>query len=53
MISEEDVKERVNYATLAIQQGMSIGALRNSERCFTPPLSLLIDPFIRALESIE
>jgi len=53
MISDEDVKERINYVALAIQRNVSIPELRNSERSFTPPLSLLIDPFVRALESIE
>jgi NADH oxidase (H2O2-forming) len=53
MISEEDVKERINYVTLAIKNNMSVHDLKNSERCFTPPLSLMVDPFIRALESID
>lgn len=50
MISEEDVKERVNALTLAIQNKMTIEDLLYTERCFTPPLSMLTDPLIRALE---
>jgi NADH oxidase (H2O2-forming) len=53
LISEEDVKERVNYITLAINRGIGIHELKNTERCFTPPLSLLIDPFVRALDDIQ
>ena len=51
IISEEDVKERINTIALAIQNKMTIDELLYTERCFTPPLSLLTDPFIRALES--
>jgi hypothetical protein len=32
---------------------MTVSELLYTERCFTPPLSLLTDPFIRALESFE
>lgn len=53
VISEEDVKERINAITLAIQNKLTISQLLYTERCFTPPLSLLTDPFIRALESLE
>jgi len=51
MISEEDVKERVNALTLAIQNKMTTHDLLYTERCFTPPLSMLTDPLIRALEN--
>lgn len=51
MISEEDVKERVNALTLAILNEMTIDDLLYTERCFTPPLSMLTDPLIRALEN--
>ncbi|UCE39414.1 MAG: FAD-dependent oxidoreductase [Thermoplasmata archaeon] len=53
IISEEDVKERINAIALAIKNKMTISELLFTERCFTPPLSLLTDPFIRALESFE
>jgi NADH oxidase (H2O2-forming) len=53
IISEEDVKERINAITLAIQNGMTMDELLYTERCFTPPLSLLADPLIRAIESFE
>jgi NADH oxidase (H2O2-forming) len=53
IISEEDVKERINAITLAIHNKMTVSELLYTERCFTPPLSLLTDPFIRALESFE
>ena len=49
IISEEDVKDRINTITLAIQNKMTIDKLLYTERCFTPPLSLLTDPFIRSL----
>jgi len=51
MIAEEDVKERVNAITLAIKNEMTLQDLLYTERCFTPPLSLLTDPLIRALEN--
>jgi NADH oxidase (H2O2-forming) len=51
IISEEDVKERINAMVIAIQNKMTVSDLLYTERCFTPPLSLLTDPFIRALES--
>lgn len=53
VISEEDVKERINAITLAIQNKITVSDLLYTERCYTPPLSLLTDPFIRALESLE
>jgi NADH oxidase (H2O2-forming) len=51
IISEEDVKERVNAITLAIQNRMTLDDLLYAERCFSPPVSVLTDPLIRALES--
>ncbi len=52
MISEEDVKERVNAVTLAIQNGLKVRDLLFTERCYTPPLCLMTDPLIRALENL-
>jgi NADH oxidase (H2O2-forming) len=51
VISEEDVKERMNALTLAIQNRMTINELFYTERCYTPSLSSLTDPFIKALGS--
>jgi NADH oxidase (H2O2-forming) len=51
LVSEEDVKERVNALTLAILNEMSLHDILYSERCFTPPLSMLVDPLIRTIES--
>ncbi len=50
IISEEDVKERINAITLAIQKGMTLTGILYTERCFSPPVSLLTDPVVRVLE---
>ncbi len=49
IISEEDVKERMNALTLAIQNRMTINELLYTERCYTPSLSALTDPIIKGL----
>lgn len=52
IISEEDVKERINAIVLAIQNKIKITDLLYTERCYSPPLSLLMDPLTRGLEGL-
>ena len=52
IIGETDVKERINALTLAIRENISIKTLLQTERCYTPPLSLLTDPMFKALEQL-
>lgn len=52
IISKEDVKERINLITYFINNKINIKDIVCSERCFTPPLTLLKDPFIKVVEEI-
>lgn len=52
IIGETDVKERINALTLAIRENISIKTMLQTERCYTPPLGLLIDPMFKALEKL-
>ncbi|MHA1276257.1 MAG: NAD(P)/FAD-dependent oxidoreductase [Candidatus Helarchaeota archaeon] len=52
IISEKDVKERINALTLAIREKITINTILNTERCYTPPLALLSDPMFKALEKL-
>jgi len=52
IISERDVKERINALTLVIRENISISTLLQTERCYTPPLALLTDPMFKALEQL-
>ena len=53
VVSEEDVKERINLISLAIKKEMGMDDLLRAERCFTPSLSPLIDPVIKAIENAK
>ena len=50
MVGESTVAERVNELELAIRAGMTAEEMRNTERCYDPSLSLLIDVTIDAAE---
>jgi len=50
MVGESTVAERVNELELAIRAGMTAEEMRNTERCYDPSLSLLIDVTIDATE---
>ncbi len=50
MVGESTVAERVNEMELAIRAGMTAEEMRNTERCYDPSLSLLIDVTIDATE---
>lgn len=52
-VSEEDVKERINLLSLAIKKKMNMDDLLWAERCFTPHLSLLVDPVLKAIENAK
>ncbi|MFX0089868.1 MAG: NAD(P)/FAD-dependent oxidoreductase [Candidatus Hodarchaeota archaeon] len=44
IIGEEEIFSRTTALAFGVQQGMSIEDLANSENCYTPPLSPVIDP---------
>ncbi len=50
MVGESTVAERVNELEMAIRAGMTAEEIRNTERCYDPSLSLLIDVTIDATE---
>ncbi len=52
IIGEKDVKERINELTIVIREKIPIGSLLKTERCYTPPLTLLNDPMLNALEKL-
>lgn len=52
IISNEDVKERINFITYLINNKVCIKEVIKMERCYTPPLTLLNDPFIKAVEEV-
>jgi NADH oxidase (H2O2-forming) len=52
IIGEEDVKERINSMALIMHQGIDINKIIDTERCFTPPLALLTDPMLKALNQL-
>ncbi len=52
VIGEEDVKERINYFSLSIREGIDIKELLDMERCYTPPLALLNDPANKAFKQL-
>lgn len=50
MISETPVSDRVNEMAIAIRAGITAADLRNTERCFDPSLSLLVDVAVDAAQ---
>jgi len=50
MISEMPVSDRVNEMAVAIRAGITAEDLRNTERCFDPSLSLLVDVTVDAAQ---
>jgi len=50
MISEISVSDRVNEMAVAIHAGLSAEDLINTERCFDPSLSLLVDVAVDAAQ---
>jgi NADH oxidase (H2O2-forming) len=50
MISEISVSDRVNEMAVAIRAGITAEDLRNTERCFDPSLSLLVDVTVDAAQ---
>ena len=49
-VGPRDVKERMNLLAVAISQGIGAGELADIERAYSPPLQLLADPMLGALE---
>jgi NADH oxidase (H2O2-forming) len=52
IIGEEDVKERINLLTLIIKENIEIKTILVTERAYTPPLALLMDPMNKALKNL-
>ena len=50
VIGGESVKGRIDPLTVAMKTGLKLDDLLLLERSFTPPLALLVDPIIGALE---
>lgn len=44
IVGEEGVFSRITALAFGVQQGMNVEDLANSENCYTPPLSPVIDP---------
>jgi hypothetical protein len=49
-VGPRDVKERMNLLAVAISMGIPPGELAEIERAYSPPLQLLADPMLGALE---
>ena len=49
-VGPRDVKERMNLLAVAISMGIGAGDLADIERAYSPPLQLLADPMLGALE---
>ena len=53
IIAEERVAERIDTMTLAITQGLSCFELSNVEFAYAPPVSMVTDPLVLAVEEVS
>ena len=53
IIAEERVAERIDTMTLAITQGLTCFDLANMEFAYAPPVSMVTDPLIIAVEEVS
>lgn len=53
IIAEERVAERIDTMTLAITEGLTCFDLSNMEFAYAPPLSMVTDPLILAVEEVS
>ncbi len=50
IISGEGVKERIDGLSFAIKKKMTIDEMQDIETCYAPPVSMLVDPIMYAIE---
>lgn len=50
VVGGEDVAQRVNLISLAIQNRMSVVALAKADTCYAPPVSETLEPVALAAE---
>ena len=50
IIAKEGVKERIDGLAFAIKKETTIDEMREMETCYAPPVSMLIDPIMHAIE---
>ena len=53
IIAEERVAERIDTMTLAITEGLSCYDLSNMEFAYAPPVSMVIDPLVLAVDEVS
>ncbi len=53
IIAEERVAERIDTMTLAITEGLTCFDLSNMEFAYAPPVSMVTDPLILAVEEVS
>ena len=53
IIAEERVAERIDTMTLAITEGLTCFELSNMEFAYAPPVSMVTDPLILAVEQVS
>ena len=53
IIAEERVAERIDTMTLAITEGLTCFELSNMEFAYAPPVSMVTDPLILAVEEVS
>jgi NADH oxidase (H2O2-forming) len=53
IIAEERVAERIDTMTLAITQELTCFELSNMEFAYAPPVSMVIDPLVMAVEEVS
>lgn len=50
IIGGEDVPQRINMASIAIQKGLTIGEVATADTCYSPPVADYWEPFVMAAE---
>lgn len=53
IIAEERVAERIDTMTLAITEGLTCFDLANIEFAYAPPVSMVTDPLVLAVEEVS
>ena len=53
IIAEERVAERIDTMTLAITEGLTCYDLSNMEFAYAPPVSMVTDPLVLAVEEVS
>lgn len=53
IIAEERVAERIDTMTLAITEGLTCFELSNMEFAYAPPVSMVTDPLVLAVEEVS